>query len=90
MQRTIKGNSALYLAVSHGHENFEKLPEESKQEGLAYTRIVYHLLQAGARVNETGSEFNPSTAHLNPPILTKANTDVLKMLFAAGARNRKS
>ena len=43
-----------------------------------------HCFKAGAQLNETTSDSNPCTAHLNPQKLMKPDTQILLMLLAAG------
>ena len=82
-----KGDTALYLAVVHGHEEFlrTKCTELIHETNIFsnYGKIVCALLQVGAIVNE--SNWNTATAHLMSTELVEPSTYILKMLLAAGA-----
>ena len=65
--------------------NLKTMPDKESSRHSTYTSTVHLLLQKGAQIDGTNSEFNPATAHLKPTKLIKPNTDILKMLLAAGA-----
>ena len=79
------GKTALYLSVARGHAELQGEQSELHSELSIYAKIVYSLLQAGAKLNESNAEFNPITSHLNQTSPMKSDTHILKMLMAAGA-----
>ena len=79
------GETALYLAVARGHTELQGEQSELHSELSIYAKIVYSLLQAGAKLNESNAEFNPITSHLKQTSPMKSDTHILKMLMAAGA-----
>ena len=84
--KNYEGKTALYLAVVGGHGNQQSRRGYSDEGTTEVTtsNVVYQLLQAGAIVNESHSDFNPATAHLKPDEMENPNTEILKMLLAGG------
>ena len=79
------GKTALYLSVARGHAELQGEQSELHSELSIYAKIVYSLLQAGAKLNESNAEFNPITSHLKQTSPMKSDTHILNMLMAAGA-----
>ena len=84
------GKTVLFQAVTRGHAEFqrEQSEDQSDKENIrhsTYALIVHLLLKKGGQINSTSSKFNPTTAHLEPTRLMNPNTDILKILLAAGA-----
>ena len=84
-----RGETALYIAVSRGHGEYQRKPPVECQtfcgnsENISpYARIVCMLLQSGANLDEGNSDYNPCIAHLRNKLSDK---NILKMLVAAGA-----
>ena len=77
--------TALYLAVTRGHAEPQAEQFQASSKYSIYTKIVYALLQAGAKISDPYTELSPTTAHLIPTEVMKPNRESLKMLMAAGA-----
>ena len=73
-----KGETALYLAVTKAHADFQRQQTNNHQ-------IVYILLLAGAHLHKTSSGLDPCTVHADKAKFTKTNPHILKMLSAGGA-----
>ena len=87
--KNYSGATALYLAVFHGHTQFDRDQQAEKHKMsfplYAYTKIVYILLEAGAHLHKTSLNFDPSTTHLQPVKIRRPNLHILRILIAAGA-----
>ena len=93
-----KGETALYFAVTQSHTEYERkqsedqnkqkhiLNEEFSLEGSSL--MVYTLLREGAHLHDTTSGLNPCTVHLKSVDLTNTNLTVLKLLDAAGSKEK--
>ena len=93
-----KGETVLYLAVKQSHLEYERiqsndqnkrkyiLNEELSFEGLSL--MVYILLQKGAHLHDTKSGLNPCTMHLTSAKYKNPNPTVLKLLDAAGSKEK--
>ena len=79
------GKTALDLCVIHGQTELQAEQIKTSSKVSIYTKIVYTLLQAGAKLDDTYADLKSTTAVLNPTGLMRPNTDILKMLMAAGA-----
>ena len=77
------GETALYLAVTKGHVEYERKQTNEEPEGPS--QIVYTLLLAGAHLHETKSVVNPGVVHKNSSKFKNQNPEILKMLSAGGA-----
>ena len=80
------GETALYLAVTQGHVEFDRDQTITEYDGSAL--IVYMLLVAGAHLHETSSGLNPCTAHMEKAKCWKPNPHILKLLSVGGANNQ--
>ena len=69
----------------HGQTELQAELIKTPSKVSIHTKIVYTLLQAGAKVDDTYADLSSTTVDLNPSELMKPNTDKLKMLMAAGA-----
>ena len=91
-----KGETALYLAVTQSHAEYEKISKQSKNRNKqkhilnedflfeGSSLMVHIILRGGAHLHETKSGLNPCTVHLNSAEFKKPNPTVLKMLDAGG------
>ena len=79
------GTTAVDLAIFKGHsEKSVVQPSVETIKNLNFTQTVYLLLQTGAKVNQMLSDTTFLSKNLNPTELLKSDTQMMKILMAAG------